>query len=229
MNTEKNFFVVLMVGPPGSGKGTQAKLLAEKFGLYHFITSQILREYFESHNDPETRRQKKIFEEGKLVKPRWVLERVKEKTIGLMEDPSIKGIVYDGSPRTLYEAENLVPFLAEMVGRDNIVVLEIDVSPQEIKKRLGKRLICSGSAEHIFIRSDELKPGSECPEGDGVLKERDLDRAEIIETRIEEYQRRTKPGLDYLKEKYRVVRINGEQSIEDVHKEITKKLERWLE
>lgn len=224
-NKNKNFFALMVLGPPGSGKGTQIKLLAEKFGFHHSISSQVAKEYMESHTDPETLRQKERFEKGLLCEAHWMFRILKQKTEEILkQNKRYKGIIYDGSPRTLYEAEELYNFLLESLGKENIKIIEIDVGNEESKKRLKKRLICNKSDNHIFIRSDELGPGSACPECNGLLQERDLDKSELFDTRMSEYMNQTIPGLNYLKERHAVIKINGEQSIEDVHKDILKAL-----
>lgn len=220
----KKFFALMVLGPPGSGKGTQIKLLADKFGFNHFISSQIGRDYISSHNDAETIRQKERYEKGLLFDERWMFDRVKEKTEEIFKQGLNNGIIYDGSPRTLYEADKLYNFLAELIGKGNLRIIEIRVSEEEIIKRLEKRLICGDSSEHVFIRSEKLFSGSSCPECGGILKERDLDKKEVIKIRLEEYKNKTLPGLEFLKKNHDVLTINGEQNIEEVHKEIMRKL-----
>jgi adenylate kinase len=214
--------VIMFLGPPGSGKGTQAKLVADKFGFFHFISSQIGKSYIQTHNDPETQRQLAIYKKGLLFEPPWLLKVVKEKTQQIFDQG--KSIVYDGSPRTLFEAEGLLPFLIDLFGRENIKIIEIAVDEKELRRRLGKRLICDRESSHVFIRSERLYPGISCPQGDGVLQERDLDKKELFETRMNEYKNRTIPALEFLKEHHKVITVNGEQSIENVNKEILKKL-----
>ena len=217
----KDFSVIFVLGPPGSGKGTQIKLLAEKLGYYHFISSKIGKNYVNSHNDLETLRQMDRYKKGLLWDKEWMFKVVKEKTEEIISDKDeCKGIIYDGSPRTLYEAEKLYEFLKDKIGKENIKIIEIDVDIEELLERIEKRLICSKSSEHVYIKSEKLLPGISCPEGDGILQERDLDKKEIFKVRIEEYKKETLPGLDYLKKQHDVIVINGDQTIEKVHKDI---------
>jgi adenylate kinase len=213
---------IMVLGPPGSGKGTQAKLLAEKFGFFHFITSQVGKDYIATHSDPETQKQMENYKTGFLYDPPWVIKVIKEKTEEVFKN--CNGIVYDGSPRTLPEAEFLYQFLSDLIGKKNIKIIEVAVSDEETKKRLAKRLICGKNSEHVFIRSEKLKAGDSCPEGDGILIERDLDKEEVIDTRLLEYKNQTIPALEILKKVHPVIAINGEQSIEDVFKDIVKAL-----
>ncbi len=213
---------IMVLGPPGSGKGTQAKILAEKLGFFHFITSAVGKDYIASHDDPETKKQMENYKAGILFDPSWLMKVLKEKTEEVLKNN--KGIVYDGSPRTLPEAEFLYKLLSGIIGTGNISVIEIDVGDEELKNRLAKRLICSKSGSHVFIRSEKLNPGDPCPEGDGILAERDLDNPELFATRISEYKNRTVPGLEFLKKNHGVITINGEQSIENVFKDMIKSL-----
>lgn len=195
----KNFQIFFVLGAPGSGKGTQIKLLAEKLGFYHFISSQIGKDYIKSHDDAETLREKKRHENGLLWDSDWILKIIKEKTEEIIKDnDKCRGIIYDGSPRTLFEAENLFNFLAEKVGRENIKVIEIDVNEKELGNRIKNRLI---------------------------LEKRVDDKKEIFEIRMKEYKRETMPALEFLKNNVGVIKINGGQSVEKVHEEIIGKLE----
>lgn len=213
---------IIVLGKPGSGKGTQARLLAEKFGFFHFMTSRVGKEYIASHRDPETKKQEKNYKAGVLFDPTWLFKVVMKKTKEILE--SYSGVVYDGSPRTLYEAEHLLSFLGDCLGKENIIVFEINVSDEELKKRLAKRLVCVSNAEHVFIRSENLKVGSKCPQGDGILKTRDLDEKNLFDVRMSEYYNRTAPAVDYLRENYCFFSINGEQPIEKVYQDILKNL-----
>ncbi len=184
----------MVLGPPGCGKGTQVELLVKKFGLFHLISSEVGKEYIKTHHDSETLRQKERYDKGFLFEPEWMFKVVKEKTEEMLKDgDGCQGIIYDGSPRTLYEAENLYEFWAERTDKKNIKVIEIDVSERDLRKRIKKR-------------------------------KRDLDKEEIFNERIMVYQEETLPGLEFLKKNHGVIVIDGEQSIEDVHKEIMQKL-----
>ena len=225
METGK-FNAVIIQGPPGSGKGTQAKLLAEKTGYYHFTSSREAKEYMKSHDDPETLKQKENYAKGLLFDPEWIFKVVKERSREIYEKSGGRGgIIYDGSPRTLYEAENLYEFLTRLAGEEGVSVVIINVGENELKKRVANRLICDNSAFHVFVRAEGLKPGSPCPEGDGVLRERELDDESVFATRMSEFRKRTVPALDYLRKRHgKVVEINGERSVEEVSRDIAEAL-----
>ena len=194
MSKKENFSVFLVLGPPGSGKGTQIKLLSGKLGFLHFISSEVGKEYIKTHNDQETLRQKERYDKGLLFEPEWMFRVAKEKTEEILNDKdNCKGIIYDGSPRTLYEAENLYDFLVELIDKENIKIIEIDVKEEELRKRIKKR-------------------------------KRDLDKEEIFNVRIRVYKEETLPGLEFLKKHHEVLVIDGNQTIEKVHKDIMEKL-----
>lgn len=209
--------IVILLGPPGSGKGTQADLLAEKFGLFHFGTSKIIQEKFKSDSeDPEINKAKKLYESGQLATPKLVTRWVKEAIEKL---PLEKGIVFDGSPRTLGEAEVIFPFLEERYSRERIRVVNIKLSPQESVWRNTRRKICSHCRQPVPY-TKETKNLEICPECGGKLVTRELDKPEIIKERLKVFKKETKPVIDFFRKKRILRQINGEQSIEDVSKDI---------
>lgn len=213
------------MGPGGSGKGTQAKLLAERFGLFCFMTSKMAREYIDAHQDEESLKQLELAKKGILFDPKWVIKIVKEKTKEILDDNNYNGIVYDGSPRTLYEAKELTEFLSGLINKNNIKIIEIKISDGELKKHLEKRVVCNINQAHIFINSNKITSGSSCPQNDGgILVKREDDSPLVFNTRVEEYKNRTFPVLKCLKESYKIITINGEQSIEQVFSDILNKL-----
>ncbi|MBI4692138.1 MAG: nucleoside monophosphate kinase [Candidatus Terrybacteria bacterium] len=201
-------------------------MLAEKLGFFHSISSQLGRDYIKSHFDQETLRQKENYEKGLLFDSDWMFRIVQQKTKEIFEQSQEQGgIIYDGSPRTLYEAKELCNFLTGLIGRENIKIIYIDIDENELRRRIERRLICNNSPEHVFIKSGNLKPGSPCPESDGILIERDLDKKEIFDVRMEKYKKETIPALEFLKRKHKVITINGNQPIEAVRNDITRALD----
>lgn len=217
-------FVVILLGPPGSGKGTQAALVAEKFGLVHLETSDIIEKKFkEAPKNQEIQEAKKLFLAGKLTPPplivSWISEEIK-KLHGAK-----KGIVFDGSPRTLFEAERLYPFIREKYGGKNIQVIYIEVRPQESIWRNTRRKICQ-KCDKPIPHTEETKNLKTCPnlKCKGKLITRQLDNPNIIEERLKVFKKETYPVVKFFEEKGLLKRVRGEQSIEDVFKDITKAL-----
>jgi adenylate kinase len=221
MNLERKVAIFLF-GRPASGKGTQANLLAGKAGLYHFTTSREGKEYIKTHDDEQTKRQVELYKAGKLFEAEWTSRVVLEKTKEIMK--TANGIIYDGTPRTLYEAKAVFPEIVELLGKENIYVFLIKISGEEFKKRAEKRLICAADSRHVYIRSDSFSPGDKCPEGDGVLATRDLDNPAVLQMRTDEYANKTVPAIKFVEDIHSIKVINGEQNIEDVHQDIVKAL-----
>jgi len=222
--------IVILIGPPGSGKGTQAGLLAEKLGLYSFETSRVLEEswvgadkndYIEADGKKfYLLKEKKIFDEGKLCDPPFVAFMVEKKIRELAGQG--KGIVFSGSPRTVYEGKKLMPLLLKLYGKKNILVLELKVSDKEAIWRNVRRKICS-KCRYPVPYTKETQKLTKCPKCGGLLVVRNLDTEKTMKVRLKEYKNRTYPLFDYFREIGVLVKeINGEQSIEDVFRDILK-------
>lgn len=218
---------VILYGPPGSGKGTQANLLANRLGLIHFDTGAYLESVF---NDPENKKdkkiqeQKKLFDTGFLVEPAWALEVVKKRTAQIYQAGF--SIVYSGSPRTLFEAfggdktEGLVPFLEKTFGKKNIRVFSLLVRSSDSLKRNQTRLISPLTGLPLMGTKVKL---TSCPFTGSPLHKRSLDRPEVIKKRLVEYEERTKPIEKELKKKgYKINEIDGRPLPYKVHESIVK-------
>ena len=224
-------FVVIIIGPPGAGKGTQAELLAEKLNLYCFETSRVLEEswanakksdYIEL-NDGEKfylLNEKRLFDKGILCSPPFVSFVAKKKIKELAEQN--KNIVLAGSPRTLHEGKKLMPFIINLYEIKNILALELKVSDREAIWRNTRRKLCS-KCRYPVPFTKETQKLKECPKCEGKLVTRTLDKESVVKVRLKQYKGRTYPLLKYFKEIGVIVKeINGEQSIEDVFKDILK-------
>lgn len=219
-------FVVIIYGPPGSGKGTQAERISQSFNLEHFDTGRLIEKII---NDPKERdnpivqREKKLFEAGILCTPEWVTEMVKQEIKNLHQQG--KGIIFTGSPRTLYEAKAEIPFLEELYGQDKIFILKINVKPETSIFRNSHRRICQ-KCGHVVVYSPENEKLEKCLLCGGKLVRRGaLDKPETIKVRLKEYEQRTMPIFDYLEKRgFKLIEINGEPSPDEVTEEIFRKL-----
>ena len=186
--------VIIVLGPPGSGKGTQGKLLAPILNYNYLSMGQYLRQY--SQRDSDLARQvKETIDSGRIIKDTWMLEIFAEAISSL---PQASGIILDGFPRDLGQTPILEKFLADHQTK-SVKVLFLEVTKDDLVKRIGQR-----EKENSEKRAD--------------------DDPSIIHTRFEEYEKKTFPLRKYFEDRGELIVINGNQPIEDTHREILRKL-----
>ena len=221
----KNKQVVILIGPPGAGKGTQGELLAEKLGLYYFETSKILEQSFKEHEKGEFllsegekylfENEEKLWKEGVLCSPPFVTQLVKEK----IKDLSNKGesLLLSGSPRTLHEGENIMPFLEELYEKENIKIILLEITPEETIFRNTNRRICE-LMRHPMLYTEETKNLTLCPlDGSKLMKRKGLDDPDVIPKRLEQFKERTMPLIElFTKMNFEVKKVNGEGTVVEV-------------
>lgn len=223
------------MGPPGSGKGTQAELLDEKIGSYYLETSKIIEANVMDAKRGEYAKvggkkyyfldEKKLWETGILCSPPFVSFLVKQKIKELAKEG--RSILMAGSPRTLPEGKDQIPYLKKLFGAKNIKVVLIEISPQETILRNSRRRICKLVRHSILSTEKQFLALTNCPiDGSELVKRKGLDDIETIKVRLGEYKERTYPLVQYFKEEGLSVRkVNGEQSVEEVHEDILKAIE----
>jgi adenylate kinase len=204
MKASKRIAIVLL-GRPGSGKDTQAELLAKKFGLVHIISSKIIEKALTLKGESiklegrtySIEEERRLQKSGYLNTPAFVSALMKDEIKKAAKRG--RGIVLSGSPRTLKELKNELPLLKKLYGKNNLYFFHVIISPKE-----------------VYIRNSKRKR-KDLPE---------LDSKKIIKKRLEVFTRDTWPVIKYLKSKKRIININGERPIMPIHKDILKALEK---
>ena len=212
---EKPTYIV-MLGPPGAGKGTQAKVLADKLGLVHISSGDLFRENLSQETDLGKLAQT-FMNKGELVPDDVTIAMVKER---LSRPDCIKGAVLDGFPRTPAQAEALGTILAEMNGQVDVVPF-ISVPNAVLVDRLGGRwMSASGRVYHALYNPPKVKWFDDV---DGSpLYQREDDKPETVQRRIDVYYAQTSPLIDHYKAAGILVEIDGTQEIDLVTADILK-------
>lgn len=209
---------IILMGPPGSGKGTQAKNLAQHLGYFYFGTGDLMRE--EAKNGTEYGRIfQKIWDQGKgeLV-PDEIVEKFVEQKFSQIDFND--GVVFDGYPRTLKQAEQLQRKFKEK--NQDFVVIDIEVSHQSLIERMATRKVCENCGQ-IFFQADQngIKDCNRCH---GEIYRRQEDEPAVVQKRLDVYDCQTKPLIDYFARIGKLINIDGELSIGQVEKNILAKL-----
>lgn len=208
---------LVLLGPPGAGKGTQARLIAQRFGIPHLSTGDMFRDAVR-RGTPTGRIAKPIMESGRLVPDEIVMKVVEER---LAQPDSAHGFIFDGFPRTLPQAEQLNGLLGRL-GFGKPVVIDIQVSLENLMRRLTGRWTCSVGGEIYNIYDLPPKVDGICDKDGGKLVQRADDQPEVVRQRLEAYERQTKPVSDYYRRQGVLEVVDGSASMEDVSRKLTK-------
>lgn len=201
----------VLLGPPGVGKGTQAKLLAKTYRLAHISTGDILRDAV-NRKTTLGLEVAEIMKSGGLVSDDIINAIMEEYIRGLSD-----GFFLDGYPRTLGQARFLDNVL-EDIGKELTIVLAIEVQDEEIIRRLAGRRYCPSCGRGYHIIYDPPKVDEICDNDGTKLIQREDDRPETIKERLTVYRERTAPLIDYYKTKGILENVNGSGSIEEVNR-----------
>jgi adenylate kinase len=211
---------LVMIGPPGAGKGTQAVRIASRYGVAHVATGDIFRKAVKD-STPLGLKAKSYMEKGELVPDQVVIDMVAER---LREADCKTGFVLDGFPRTLKQAEALDGVLAKLgVALDRIIL--VDVPFDELVKRATGRRVCKRcGANYHLLYSPPAKTGI-CDQCGGNLYHRDDDKEETVKNRLRVYESETSLLIDYYEDKGILSRIDGRSAIDEVTDAISANLE----
>jgi adenylate kinase len=216
--------ILIILGRSGCGKGTQAKLLREKYGLEYMGSGENLREKAATDGF-SGKKIEEVINSGSFV-PVPVIFHI---WINKLEDwknnkPDLRGIIFDGSPRKLPEAQLLDEALEWYEWDKNVKVILINITEEEAFARLTKRRICK-NCEKLIPYIGEFKNLKVCDACGGELVNRPDDKKEAIRGRLDEFTKEVVPVIEYYKNKGLLINISGDQSIEEVHEDIVKAIE----
>jgi adenylate kinase len=222
--SSKNISVgsIVLLGAPGAGKGTQAKLIAAHYGIPHISTGDILRSNV-ARGTELGRKAKAVMERGELVSDDLVNGMVADR---IKQPDCDRGFVLDGFPRTVAQAEWLDRELAGKAGNTwPTVVVDVDVSYNQLLQRLTGRRTCPVDGKIYNIYLQPPKEEGVCDVCGTQLFQRVDDTEEVISERLKSYERQTLPLEEFYRKQGRLRRVNGEQPVEQVLEEMFRAIE----
>jgi len=211
---------IILLGPPGSGKGTQAKEIIEKHQIPQISTGDLLREAVKNQTELG-KKAKEYMDAGKLVPDEVVVGMVKER---LQKDDCKNGFILDGFPRTVPQAESLDQTLAD-VGKKIDKVVSIEVPDSEVVERLSGRRTCENCGTMYHVKFNPPQQDGVCDKCGGKLYQRDDDNESTIKNRLQVYHDQTAPLKDYYSKKGLVKEIEGVGDISKIKEAVLKALE----
>lgn len=204
---------LVLLGGPGAGKGTQASRLVSEKDLEHLATGDILRDEV-SRNTRLGKRAKEYMDKGELVPDELVIDMVRKR----VENKSSSGYLFDGFPRTVEQAEALEGIL------ELDAVIYIDVSREEVVRRLSARRVCSDCGTNFNLKFDPPSEEGVCDKCGGGLVQRDDDQPQVIEDRYDTFLKKTAPLIDYYRERGLLKEVDGEGTPGQVYQRVVDKL-----
>jgi len=195
---------LILLGPPGAGKGTQAQRMVERYLFPQISTGDILRTAVKE-GTPLGVKAKEFMDQGQLVPDEIVIGIIEERLKAKDCDP---GFILDGFPRTIPQAEALQPILTK-IGKKIDHVISIEVDPEELVRRLTGRRTCKNCGSMFHLHFQPPKKEGSCDRCGGTLYQRADDKEEIIRTRLKEYEKQTAPLIQYYQGKKTLRSIQG--------------------
>ncbi|MDU1306945.1 MAG: adenylate kinase [Clostridium perfringens] len=208
---------IVLLGPPGAGKGTQAKSISNKYSIPHISTGDIFRKNI-SENTPLGIEAKSYMDNGQLVPDEVTINMVKDR---LQQDDCKNGYLLDGFPRTVHQAEALDNFLTEREESIDTALL-IEVPKEFILERMTGRRVCPSCGASYHIKFNPPTNDGKCDLcGSDVIQRKD-DTEETVKERLDVYENQTQPLIDFYKNKKQLSVVDGTQAINEVFESICK-------
>lgn len=214
---------LVIIGPPGAGKGTQAKLISNKFDIPHISTGEMFRENILAGS--EVGKLAKRYTDNGLLVPDDIVNRMVEER--LSHSDANKGFLLDGYPRTVEQAEVLKLFLAKK-GYNLNAVINLDISREKLICRIAGRRICSKCGVSYNVITNPPKVENICDYCGGSLVQREDDNVDIAAKRVDVYMKETMPLIDYYRSLSLLYNVDADGPIEKVFQDICKILEREI-
>jgi adenylate kinase len=207
---------LILLGPPGSGKGTQGERLQEDFRLPYYATGDILRAAVKEGTEVG-KQAKEYMDRGDLVPDEVIIGVIAER---IQQEEAADGFILDGFPRTVRQAEALHSKMNEL-RREMTAAILIDVTEDEVLRRLGGRRTCEENPSHIYhLEFDPPEKEGVCDIDGAELIVRDDNKPEVIKNRLAQYRDKTEPLIEYYEERGILNHVNGEQSPDEVEERI---------
>jgi adenylate kinase len=198
---------IIMLGPPGAGKGTQARIIGEKLNIPHISTGDMLREALK--NETELGKKAKAFMNSGALVPDALVDAIVDERLA-REDCS-RGFILDGYPRTIEQAEFLRSILQKNSAR--VLTVGVEVDDLVLIERLSSRWTCPKCGKMFNGSLDPPKRGGRCDECDTILTQRKDDAADVVAERLQVYHHTTQPLIRYYREQGTYYKVNGDQPV----------------
>ena len=211
---------LVLVGPPGTGKGTQAKLIAQRLGLAHIATGDLFREAVQQGTELG-RRAKAYMDKGELVPDEVTIAMVEER---IQQPDARRGVVFDGFPRTLQQAQALDQALAR-TSSSVALALHVTAADDEIVRRLSGRWLCPGCGAIYHEETQAPLKAGFCDACGSALMQRDDDKPDVVRRRLE-LQRPAKELLGHFAGQGKLVDVDGQQAVDTVTRELLTAIEK---
>ena len=204
--------ILVFLGPPGAGKGTQAKLLSQRMGFLHLSTGDLLREAVKNQT-PLGKKAKEYMDRGELVPDELIVQLIEETM------PKDGNVILDGFPRTVNQALALEEMLKGK-GKKISKVLFFDVPDEVIIDRLSGRRVCSECGAVYHVKYNPPKVEGVCDLCGGSLVQRDDDKEEVVKKRLEVYRKQTQPLIEFYQDRSIIYRLDAGKGVEELFEEV---------